>query len=85
MKKLTNIEKIDKLNSFSDKNSFIVISKYSKSLLEFKYINNKIIVTIKYNKLKSALIVLYLPLFKNSLVDVSFVLSLTDPLFQSMA
>ena len=51
MKKLTNIEKIDKLNSLSDKNSFIVISKYSKSLLEFKQINNKILVTIKYNKL----------------------------------
>ena len=51
LKKLTNVEKIDKLNSFCDKNNFIVLSKYSKSLLEFKYINNKIIVTIKYNKL----------------------------------
>ena len=50
-KKLTEQEKIENLDKFTDKNSFIILTEYSKSLLEFKQYNNNIILSIKYNKL----------------------------------
>jgi hypothetical protein len=50
-KKLSQQEKIENLDYFLNKNNFMILSEYSKSLLEFKNFNNHNIVTIKYNKL----------------------------------
>lgn len=50
MKKINNNDKIKILDTFFNKESFIVVTEYSKSVLEFLLINNIIIVNIYYNK-----------------------------------
>lgn len=51
MKKINNNDKIKILDSFLTKKSFIVVTEYSKSILEFLISNDIITVNIYYNKL----------------------------------